>query len=169
MAKNKAKKPPVVEKAAPGLRQTMAKPMAGYTVAADLRTLMVNAKRLGRDDVWRDAFRRLCVLEGADQTDPLHRDFYEMLAAYEHLLSERNARATPGNADPAEGQEQGRRPPARGVGHEQEDFHRGVRTAGCQGHARADWRAPRAQVSRAILGRRGIAAAKARVELVPAG
>ena len=94
MAKNKAKKPPVVEKAAPGLRQTMAKPIADYTVAADLRTLMVNAKRLGRDDVWRDAFRRLCVLEGADQTDPLHRDFYEMLAAYEHLLSERNARAT---------------------------------------------------------------------------
>jgi hypothetical protein len=94
MAKNKAKKPPVVEKAAPGLRQTMAKPIADYTVAADLRTLMVNAKRLGRDDIWRDAFRRLCVLEGADQTDPLHRDFYEMLAAYEHLLSERNARAT---------------------------------------------------------------------------
>ena len=72
----------------------MAKPIADYTVAADLHTLMVNAKRLGRDDVWRDAFRRLCVLEGADQTDPLHRDFYEMLAAYEHFLSERNARAT---------------------------------------------------------------------------
>lgn len=94
MGKNKAKKLPVVEKAPPGLRQTMAKPIAGYTVAEDLRTLMANAKRLGRDDVWREAFRRLCVLEGADQTDPLHRDFYEMLAAYEHLLSERNARAT---------------------------------------------------------------------------
>jgi hypothetical protein len=71
----------------------MAKPIAQYTVAADLRTLMVNAKRLGRDDVWRDAFRRFCVLEGADQTDPLHRGFFEMLAAYEHLLSERDARA----------------------------------------------------------------------------
>lgn len=94
MAKNKARKPPVVEKAPAALRQTMAKPVATYTVAADLRTLMVNAKRLGRDDVWRDAFRRLCSLEGAEQTDPLHRDFYEMLAAYEHLLSEKNARAT---------------------------------------------------------------------------
>jgi len=91
---NKARKPSVIEKAPVGLRQTMAKPISDYTVAADLRTLMTNAKRLGRDDVWRDAFRRLCVLEGADQTDPLHRDFYEMLAAYEHFLSERNARAT---------------------------------------------------------------------------
>jgi hypothetical protein len=55
---------------------------------------MANAKRLGRDDVWRQAFRRFCELEGADQTDPLHRGFFEMLAAYEHLLSEKNARAT---------------------------------------------------------------------------
>lgn len=95
MAKNNARKQQQpVEKAPPALRQTMAKPIANYTVAADLRTLMVNAKRLGRDDIWRDAFRRLCALEGADQTDPLHRDFYEMLAAYEHLLSEKNARAT---------------------------------------------------------------------------
>jgi hypothetical protein len=94
MAKTKEKKPPVVEKVPGALRQTMAKPIAGYTVAADLRTLMINAKRLGRDDIWRDAFRRLCTLEGADQTDPLHREFYEMLAGYEHLLTERNGRAT---------------------------------------------------------------------------
>jgi hypothetical protein len=95
VAKNsKASKLPVVEKAPGALRQTMAKPIAAYTVPADLRTLMVNAKRLGRDDVWRGAFRQLCVLEGADQTDPLHRDFYEALAAYEHFLSERNGRAT---------------------------------------------------------------------------
>jgi hypothetical protein len=94
MAKNNARKQQAAEKAPPALRQTMAKPIANYTVAADLRTLMVNAKRLGREDVWRDAFRRLCALEGADQADPLHRDFYEMLAAYEHLLSEKNARAT---------------------------------------------------------------------------
>ena len=94
MAKHKARKQQPVVQPAPVVRQTMAKPIAQYIVADDLRTLMANAKRLGRDDVWRDAFRRLCVLEGADQTDPLHRDFYEMLAAYEHLLSERNARAT---------------------------------------------------------------------------
>ena len=95
MAKSKARKPqPVVVQAPTAVRQTMAKPIAQYTVADDLRTLMVNAKRLGRDDVWREAFRRFCELEGADQTDPLHRGFFEMLAAYEHLLSERNARAT---------------------------------------------------------------------------
>lgn len=93
MAKNNTKqttvtKPPAV------LKQTMAKPISGYTNPADLRTLMTNAKRLGRDDIWREAFRRLCELEGADQTDPLHRDFYETLAAYEHLLSQKNGRAT---------------------------------------------------------------------------
>lgn len=98
MAKNKARKQqqqqqPVVQPARV-VRQTMAKPIGQYTVAADLRTLMANAKRLGRDDVWRDALRRFCVLEGADQTDPLHRGFFEMLAAYEHLLSERDTRAT---------------------------------------------------------------------------
>ena len=48
MAKNKASKRTGRREAARGLRQTMAKPIAGYTVAADLRTLMVNAKRLGR-------------------------------------------------------------------------------------------------------------------------
>jgi hypothetical protein len=95
MAKHNARKQqqPVVQQARV-IRQTMAKPIAQYTVAADLRTLMANAKRLGRDDVWREAFRRFCTLEGADQTDPLHRGFFEMVAAYEQLLTERNARAT---------------------------------------------------------------------------
>ena len=51
-------------------------------------------KRLGRDDIWREAFQRLCSLEGADQTEPLHREFYQTLAAYEHLLSQKNGRAT---------------------------------------------------------------------------
>lgn len=94
MAKHKAPKQQPVVQPAPVVRQTMAKPIAQYTVADDLRTLMANAKRLGRDDVWREAFRRFCALEGADQADPLDRGFFEMLAAYEQLLSERNARAT---------------------------------------------------------------------------
>jgi len=93
VAKNNAKqtavaKPPSV------LKQTMAKPISGYTDPAALRTLMTNAKRLGRDDIWREAFRKLCSLEGAEQTEPLHRDFYETLAAYEYLLSQKNGRAT---------------------------------------------------------------------------
>ena len=72
----------------------MPKPISKYTNATDLRNLMANAKRLERDDVWWEAFRRLCELEGMDQTDPLHRDFYEMLAAYEELLTEKNGRTT---------------------------------------------------------------------------
>jgi hypothetical protein len=55
---------------------------------------MFNARRLKRDDIWQEAFRRLCALEGLDQTDPLHRDFYQTLAAYEELLTEKNGRTT---------------------------------------------------------------------------
>ena len=93
MAKNNTKQA-AVAKPPPALKQTRAKPISGYTDPADLRTLMTNAKRLGRDDIWREAFRRLCSLEGADQTDPLHRDFYQTLAAYEQLLTQKNGRAT---------------------------------------------------------------------------
>ncbi len=94
MAKHGTKHQSIVAKGPPPLKQTMAKPIAGYTDPNDLRTLMANAKRLGRDDIWREAFRRMCSLEGADQTEPLERDFYQTLAAYEHLLSQRNGRAT---------------------------------------------------------------------------
>ncbi len=93
MAKNHTKQT-IVPKLPPVLKQTMAKPISGYTDPAALRTLMTNAKRLGRDDIWREAFRKLCSLEGAEQTEPLDRDFYETLAAYEYLLSQKNGRAT---------------------------------------------------------------------------
>jgi len=93
VAKNNTKQT-AVAKPPPILKQTMAKPISGYTDPAALRTLMTNAKRLGRDDIWREAFRKLCSLEGADQTDPLHRDFYQTLAAYEQLLTQKNGRAT---------------------------------------------------------------------------
>ena len=94
MAKHGSKQQAAVPKGPPALKQTMAKPISGYTDPGDLRTLMTNAKRLGRDDIWREAFQRLCSLEGADQAEPLHRDFYRTLAAYEYLLSEKNGRAT---------------------------------------------------------------------------
>lgn len=93
MSKHGAKQSSVA-KPPPALKQTMAKPISGYTDPGDLRTLMTNAKRLGREDIWREAFQRLCSLEGADQADPLHRDFYRTLAAYEHLLTQKNGRAT---------------------------------------------------------------------------
>lgn len=75
----------------------MAKPVHEYDNPNDLRSLMANAKRLGEHDVYWQAFRRLCVLEGIDQTDPLNRDFYETLAAYEELLTEKNGRTTRAN------------------------------------------------------------------------
>jgi len=93
MSKNSAKRAPV-EKPPVVLKQKMAKPISAYTDPAALRTLMQNAKRMGRDDIWREAFLRLPASRGAEQTDPLHRDFHEMLAAYEQLLSEKNGRAT---------------------------------------------------------------------------
>ena len=60
---------------------------------------MENAKRLGRMDVYWEAFRRRCELLGKeakdlDPSDPLHLDFGATLAAYEQLLSEKNNRTT---------------------------------------------------------------------------
>ena len=54
--------------------------------------MMANAKRIDDDDIWRRAVRRLCKLEGFEQTDPLHRGLYGMLAAYEQLLTEKSGR-----------------------------------------------------------------------------
>lgn len=81
-------------KAPVGVKQTMAKPISSYTDPEQLRTLMQNAKRMGRDDIWRQAFDQLCSLEGADKEDPLERAFYRTLAAYEQLLTQKNGRAT---------------------------------------------------------------------------
>jgi hypothetical protein len=83
-----------VEKAPVALKQTMTKPISSYTDPEHLRTLMQNAKRMGREDIWREAFDQLCSLEGATQTEPLDRAFYSTLAAYEQLLTQKNRRAT---------------------------------------------------------------------------
>ena len=40
-----------------------------------LRNLMTNAKRLGRDNVYQDAFRQLCRAEGRNIADPLESEF----------------------------------------------------------------------------------------------
>jgi hypothetical protein len=69
-------------------------PISEYTDQTALRNLMQNAKRLKRGEVWQKAFRRLCELEGSNQADPLHRDFYATLRAYEELLTEKNGRTT---------------------------------------------------------------------------
>ncbi len=63
----------------------------------DCRTVMARAKQRGLHDVYAAVFRRYCTLVGNvndDPSDPLVRDFYETLAAYEQLLTEKNGSTT---------------------------------------------------------------------------
>lgn len=65
--------------------------------AEDCRTVMRRAKEKDLDGFYNSVFRRLCELSGAvhqDPEDPLIRDFYETLAAYEQLLTEKNGSNT---------------------------------------------------------------------------
>jgi hypothetical protein len=59
----------------------------------ECRRVMKRAKEQGRKDVYLSAFKRQCELVGYqndDPDDPLIRRFYETLAAYEQLLTEKN-------------------------------------------------------------------------------
>ncbi len=58
----------------------------------EILTVMDNAKIRNRMDVYWAAFRRFCEVEGKDYSDPLLKDFYSMLAAYEALLFEKHER-----------------------------------------------------------------------------
>jgi hypothetical protein len=53
-----------------------------------LRNWMVNAKRLGRDDIYQAAFRQLCRIEGRDLDDPLGAEFAGVMRALEEALTE---------------------------------------------------------------------------------
>lgn len=68
--------------------------IAQLTDKTGLRNLMDNARQLDRDDVYWRAFRRLCSLEGMQYDDPLERDFYDVLNAYEELLTLKHGRTT---------------------------------------------------------------------------
>jgi len=70
------------------------KPIANYTDIGDLKKLMANAKRLGREDMYYEALSRRCELEGIDFDDPVEREFHGVLVAYEEFLKERNGRTT---------------------------------------------------------------------------
>lgn len=70
------------------------KPISSYTSIADLKKLMVNARRQGRQDVYLEALVRRCELEGVDYEDPVEREFLGVLAAYEEFLADRNGKAT---------------------------------------------------------------------------
>ncbi len=63
----------------------------------ECRTVMERARARNVPDVYNLAFKRICALIGNandDPSDPLVRDFYETLAAYEQLLTEKNGRNT---------------------------------------------------------------------------
>ncbi|MFL9827868.1 hypothetical protein [Rhodoplanes sp. SY1] len=49
---------------------------------------MANAKRLGRDDVYQDAFRQLCRVEGRNIADPVEAEFAIVMRALEEALTE---------------------------------------------------------------------------------
>jgi hypothetical protein len=64
---------------------------------AECRTVMERARKQGLTHVYNAVFRRFCELAGKeneDPTDPLVRDFFETLAAYEQLLTEKNGSTT---------------------------------------------------------------------------
>jgi hypothetical protein len=64
----------------------------------ECRTVMHRGRKQGHSEVYDAVFRRMCELVGSendDPNDPLVRDFFETLAAYEQLLSEKNERNTP--------------------------------------------------------------------------
>jgi hypothetical protein len=64
---------------------------------AECRIVLDRARAQKRNDVYAAVFHRMCQLVGSendDPGDPLVRDFYETLAAYEQLLTEKNGRNT---------------------------------------------------------------------------
>jgi hypothetical protein len=53
-----------------------------------LRNWMANAKRMGREDVYQDAFRQLCRVDGRNVDDPLAAEFASIMRALEEALSQ---------------------------------------------------------------------------------
>ena len=63
----------------------------------DCRTVMQRARQRNLPDVYEAVFRRMCQLVGSDNddpNDPLVKDFFETLAAYEQLLTEKHGKTT---------------------------------------------------------------------------
>lgn len=57
-----------------------------------LRNWMANARRIGREDVYREAFRQLCRVEGRNIDDPLESEFAIVMRALEEALTEESGR-----------------------------------------------------------------------------
>jgi len=69
------------------------------TTVVDCRRVMQRARDRKMPELYQTVFRRMCELlgsENGDPNDPLVKDFYKTLAAYEQLLTEKNnGRSTP--------------------------------------------------------------------------
>lgn len=64
---------------------------------SDCRIVMQRVREKGFEDIYDQVFQRYCELVGQendDPTDPLIKDFYKTLAAYEQLLTEKNGFTT---------------------------------------------------------------------------
>ena len=57
-----------------------------------LRNWMKNARRLGREDVYRAALRQLCRVEGRNIDDPLESEFAVVMRALEEAMTEEAGR-----------------------------------------------------------------------------
>ena len=57
-----------------------------------LRNWMDNARRLGREDVYRAALRQLCRVEGRNIDDPLESEFAVVMRALEEAMTEEAGR-----------------------------------------------------------------------------
>ncbi|MGN6114342.1 MAG: hypothetical protein ACTHN2_02390 [Nitrobacter sp.] len=67
---------------------------------SECRTVMERARARNLPEVYNAVFRRMCELVGSendDPDDPLVRDFFQTLAAYEQLLTEKNGRTQAAN------------------------------------------------------------------------
>jgi hypothetical protein len=56
------------------------------------RNYLANVKRLGRDDLYPAAFRRLCELSGQAHDDPVELDFWRSIAALEEILRNKHGK-----------------------------------------------------------------------------
>ena len=70
----------------------MAYDVSRLSTVKDARAYLDNVKRLGRTDLYADAFRRRCELEGAGHDDPLALDFWRAIAAAEQILREQRGK-----------------------------------------------------------------------------
>lgn len=68
--------------------------IAESTDPAQLRRFMENARRMGAEPVRAAAFERLVSILPGEAPDPVSRDFWRMIHAFEELLSEERGRTT---------------------------------------------------------------------------